>query len=171
MPSRIHIYEKGEMYFITCTIKNWYYIFDRHSRWNIISNVFKFYQLKRNLKLYGFVFMLNHIHYIAQCEDMIAFHRDFKKYTSKKLLENLHETEPTVHKLFLNKNKSSIWQTRPEVKIVYSESFYQQKLHYIHHNPVAKGYVLEPQDWYWSSANQFCELQAIERENWIENKT
>ncbi|WP_346754249.1 hypothetical protein [Splendidivirga corallicola] len=32
----------------------------------------------------------------------------------------------------------------------------EQRLDYIHNNPVAVGFVNEPENWLWSSANQYA---------------
>ncbi len=77
------------IYFITPTIHNWYYIFDRHNRWQILTDSLKFCQENKSLKVYAYVFVLNHLHLIIQSPDAIGFIRDFKKFTSKKLIENI----------------------------------------------------------------------------------
>ena len=43
--------------------------------------------------------MLNHIHLIVTSPDVAGFLRDFKRFTSKKLKENLEATEPSVLRL------------------------------------------------------------------------
>ncbi|MFZ2970000.1 MAG: transposase [Minisyncoccia bacterium] len=90
-------------YFITFTIKNWYYILDRHNRWNIIADSLEYFQKNKELKLYGFVFMINHIHLLLFYSDMIGFVRDFKKFTAKEILKNIKQTEPNALKLFVKK--------------------------------------------------------------------
>ena len=57
----------------------------------------------KGLKIYHWVFMLNHIHLIAKSEDMIGFVRDFKTFTSKELKKNILATEPNILKLFEEK--------------------------------------------------------------------
>ena len=44
--------------------------------------------------------MLNHLHLIVGSPDIAGFLRDFKQYTSRKLIENIKETEPLVLDLF-----------------------------------------------------------------------
>ncbi len=43
-------------------------------------------------------------------------------------------------------------------------SFFEQKYHYIHLNPVRKEYVRNPEDWVYSSANPegFLDLTQLE---------
>jgi putative transposase len=149
-------------YFITMTIQKWYYIFDRYDRWNILSNSLKYCQKHKGLKIYTYVFMLNHIHMIIQSDDVAGFLRDFKKHTSRKLKENLKQTEPEVLKLFINKEtgKYSFWQMSNKPVLLESEKFFLQKMKYIYNNPVKKGYVERPEYWKWSSANPNSEIKV-----------
>ena len=89
MKSVIHKENNNLMYFLTFVVKNWYYLFDRNNRFSILSNTLKFFQENKGLKIYGYVFMLNHIHLIIQSNDVIGFVRDFKRWTSRELKSNL----------------------------------------------------------------------------------
>ena len=153
------------MYFLTLTVKNWYYIFDRHNRFQILSDSIQYCQKNKDLKLFVYVFMLNHIHLIASSHDMIAFVRDFKKFTSKEIQKNIIATEPNVLKLFqVDENKYEFWQKTNMPKLIESEKYFLQKMNYIHENPIRKQYVADPSHWYWSSANPHSEIkvEAIE---------
>ena len=55
----------NQTHFITFTVKNWYYLFDRHNRFEILEKSFVYCQKYKNLKIYAYVFILNHIHFIA----------------------------------------------------------------------------------------------------------
>ena len=162
-------------YFLTFTVKNWYYVLDRHNRWNIIANSLKYFQKNKELKLYGFVFMINHIHLIAFSKDTIGFIRDFKKFVSKEVLKNIRQTEPNMLKIF----RIQVGDTEPTIDIeptyefwnktnmpelIESEKFFLQKLNYTHENSLKRNYVMKPEDWYWSSANKNCELKI---DSWL----
>jgi putative transposase len=156
-----------QTYFLTCTIKRWYYIFDRYQRWDILAKSLKYFIDNKDLKVYSFVFMLNHIHLIISSPDVSGFIRDFKKFTSKKIKENVSLTEPNVLQLFLNENGIyEFWSKTNMPKIIETENFYIQKSLYIENNPVKKNYVMLPEHWYWSSANNICELKVS---NYFEN--
>ena len=45
----------------------------------------------------------------------------------------------------------SFWQARFYDFNVYTEGKRQEKLHYMHANPVKRGLVSHPKDWKWSS--------------------
>ena len=148
------------MYFLTFVVKNWYYLFDRNNRFSILSNTLKFFQENKGLKIYGYVFMLNHIHLIIQSNDVIGFVRDFKRWTSRELKSNLIKYEPEVLRLFLdNDNNYNFWQDTNKPEIIENEKFFMQKLNYIFNNPVKKDYVEKPEYWKWSSANENSEVK------------
>ena len=141
-------------YFLTLTIQRWYYIFDRHNRWDILAHSIRHCQAHKNLEVFGYVFMLNHIHVIARAPDVGGFLRDFKRHTSRSLQRNLARHEPAVLELFTSDDGScKFWKMSNAPRAIENEEFYIQKLRYIHFNPVRKGYVERPEYWKWSSAN------------------
>ena len=142
---------KDQLFFITFTVKHWYYLFDRHNRFKILEDSFIYCQKNKNLKIYAFVFMLNHLHFIGSAPDMISVVRDMKKFLSKQFKKNLSENEPNVLKLFQNGDEYSFWENANSPKQILSDSFLEQKVNYIHFNPVQKQYVHSPEDWRWSS--------------------
>jgi len=162
MPS-IHISKElnTDAYFLTFTVKKWYYLFDRHNRWQIIADSLEYCRKNKNLKLYGFVFMLNHIHLIAESPDIAGFVRDFKRHTSREIHKNIVATEPNIERLFLEPDgMCSIWQKTNMPILLETEKVFLQKLNYVQENPIRKEYVAHAENWYWSSANPECELQA-----------
>jgi len=144
----------NQTYFLTFTVKNWFYLFDKCNRWQILTSAFRYYQEKRGLEIDAYVFMINHIHLIAYCTDMIGFIRDFKKFTTFEFEKNIKNTEPALLKQFLNKqNGFQLWERTNMPKLVLTEKFFRQKKIYIESNPVRKGYVALPEHWLYSSAH------------------
>lgn len=158
IPSDFH---SNQLYFITPTIKNWYYIFDRHNRWQILADSIKFCQANKGLEVFAYVFMLNHLHMIVRAPDLIGVLRDFKKFTSKQLIKNISANEANVLELFRSENGYEFWRYDNEPKLIESDNFFLQKVNYIHNNPVIKGYVERPEYWKWSSANLDSEIEVV----------
>ena len=160
MPSvRISKEMKSAIYYLTFTIRNWYYIFDRHNRFQILANTLKYCQEHKGVELYGYVFMLNHIHLVGSAPDMIGFVRDFKKFTSRELQKNIIATEPGVLSLFdTGDGRCEFWAKTNMPKMIETEKFLVQKIGYVHANPVRKQYVKRSEDWVWSSANPESEI-------------
>ena len=146
-------------YYLTFTVRNWYYIFDRHNRFQILADSLKYCQQHKRLKIYAYVFMINHMHIISSSPDMIGFIRDYKKYTSKEIQNNIIATEPNVLTLFhLGSGKYEVWARTNMPKMIENEAYLLQKMEYIHENPVRRQYVKTPEDWLWSSANPESEI-------------
>ena len=160
MPSiRIQKESTAGYYYLTLTVRNWYYIFDRYNRFDILGKALMYCKERKGLKIYAYVFMLNHIHLLISSEDTIGFVRDFKRHTTRELLNNMLSTEPNALKLFETETGGhEFWARTNMPKAVESEFFLLQKIEYIQNNPVRKGYVKRPEYWIWSSANPESEV-------------
>jgi len=155
MPSvRISKELSSGIYYLTFTVRNWYYILDRHNRFQILADSLKYCQKNKGVKIYAYVFMINHLHLIASGNDMIGFVRDFKRHSSKEIQNNIIATELGVLRLFdLGNGKYEFWSRTNMPKMIESEEYIIQKINYVHANPVRRQYVKKPEDWMWSSAN------------------
>ena len=163
MPSvRVSKELKDEIFFLTFTVHRWYYLFDRHNRWDILKESLQYCQTNKGLKIYHFVFMLNHIHLIASSGDMGGFIRDFKTFTSKEIRKNIQATEPQSLKLFQEGEEYHFWQKTNMPEIIRSEDYYLAKAQYVEQNPVRKRYVHSAEDWVYSSANRESALLELE---------
>ncbi len=162
MPSkRIARDWNDKTYFLTFTIHNWYYIFDRYDRWDILKNSLEYCQRKKALKIYHYVFMLNHLHLIVFSHDVAGFVSDFKRFTAQKLLENIKRTEPTVLDLFKTETGTyELWKKTNMPIVLETEKVFFQKAMYIEANPVRKNYVTAPEHWVYSSANPNSPLKV-----------
>ena len=106
--------------------------------------------------------MPNHIHLIWE---MLAKNgkempqASFMKHTSHSFLKDLKSNHPQVLPSFELKNNPSrkyqFWQRNSLAIWLYTPMVIEQKMNYIHANPVLEKWSLakEPQDYYYSSAN------------------
>jgi putative transposase len=154
MPSlRVSTRFNKEMHFVTLTIKDWRYVLDRHGRWDILIKSLRYCQEFKELKIYAYVLMINHIHLIVQNPNVAGFLCDFKKHTAFELMKNMRVTEPYLAKLFeISNGHYQVWEKTNVPKMIETESFFQQKKNYIEENPVDKCYVADPRHWIYSSA-------------------
>ncbi len=144
-----------EMFFVTMTIRNWYKILNE-KRWGILSESIEYCQKNKGLKIYSYVFMLNHIHMIIRAPDVSGFIRDFKSFAAKKTLTDVKKENTKMIKKFQCDDKTfELWKKGNYPEIIETDWFLNQKINYIHYNPVKKGYVQYPEEWKWSSANFF----------------
>lgn len=86
--------------------------------------------------------MPNHIHLIWQVSEdhkLGDVQRDFLKFTSQQIQKDLRTNNSELHREFevnLKDRKYQIWQRKPLSIDLYSREVIEQKLGYIHHNPV-----------------------------------
>lgn len=84
----------GEVYFITIIVVDWVDIFTRPKYKHIILDSLAYCQQKKGLKIYAWVLMSNHLHMlvsVGQGHTVADVVRDFKKFTSKKILSELEK--------------------------------------------------------------------------------
>ena len=145
--SRYKIYEPTHPHFLTCTILNWLPIVTRKESVQIIIDSIKHLQKEENLKLYAYVILKNHLHIIAQSDDIGKSMRHFKSFTAKALLKLLQkENAQTLLEQFrFHKTDRTyqIWQEGYQPKLMQTDVMMISKIKYIHHNPVKRGYVEE----------------------------
>lgn len=149
-------------YFLTLTVERWYHLSDRFNRCQLLADSLRYCQEHKALSLNGYVFMLNHLHLIVTSPDVSGFLRDFKRFTSKKIRENIEAHEPQVLKLFVDgENQYRFWMDTNAPKRVENRDFYLPKLNYIHKNPVRKGDVRQPEYGLCSSGSLMVSFHRI----------
>lgn len=136
---------QDEIHFLTITVIDWRVIFDQEKYCKIIIDCLKFHQNKTKLVIFGYVIMPNHIHLLVQSKSLIKFVNSFKSYTAYRI--NILENSGGGFK--------KIWIRNHHPTSIYSDYFFNQKLDYIHYNPVVKNYAKSPEDWYYSSAKNY----------------
>ncbi|WP_317174253.1 transposase [Chryseobacterium muglaense] len=89
------IKDQEKPHFITCTVVDWIDIFTRKVYKDIAVSSLEYCIKEKGMILYGYVIMSNHIHLIVQSKEgkLSDLIRDFKKFTSKNILEAI-QTEP-----------------------------------------------------------------------------
>lgn len=137
---------------------------DRFSQ--IFFKNLKFYLHKFETKLHGFVLMPNHFHlltWLPQEKKAADFLRDFKSFTAKEILDilkaEMHELLPAFRIAAERKNRRAplyrIFQPDNYVFNIFSFDKLEQKLNYIHRNPVKAGLANEEKDWPYSSWHDY----------------
>jgi putative transposase len=95
MPSeQYYVQNENETYFITSTIVDWVDVFTRPIYRDIIVDSLKYCQASKGLDIYGWVLMSNHLHAIVEARDGFKLSdilRDFKKFTSKRIIEAIKQ--------------------------------------------------------------------------------
>ena len=173
--SRYVITEPEKPHFLTCTVMEWLPLFTRSYLVERLLDCWRYQQRHHALSLFGYVILENHLHFIAQAPDLDKCISQFKPYTARTLINDLQDkgAERVLQRLRFSKraHKSDrvyqLWQEGSHAELVYSETVMRQKLDYIHHNPVKRGYVDLAEHWRYSSARNYAGMEGlIEIQHW-----
>ena len=173
--SRYIITEPNKPHFLTCTVLEWLPVFTRPETAEILLNTWRYQRENIDLLLYGYVILENHIHFIAQAEQLDKCVNSFKSYTARQLIDYLeaNHVERLLARLRFGKKahktnrEYQFWQEGTHAELMFSEALIREKLDYIHRNPVKRGYVDEPEHWRYSSARNYAgKLGLIEIDPW-----
>ncbi len=162
--SRYKIYNNQAIHFLSNTIVNWIPVFTRPATVNILLDSFRYLQQQHQLKLYGYVILENHIHWIAQSENLPKDIHRFKSYTAKMIIHYLQENGQTKIlkqlKFYKKRHKTErnhqFWEEGSHPQEIQGREMLHQKLDYIHQNPVKRGYIDNAEDWRYSSARNYA---------------
>ena len=163
MRSRYAITESDEIYFLTAIVIEWIPVFIGTEACDIIIGALEFCRQHKALRLYAYVIMDNHVHLLAQAPDLRRVVHSFKGYTAHELIAWAERTNKTwlLNQLayFKKRHKTAsqhqLWQEGNHPQRVHSEEMMLQKMHYIHENPVRRGWVDAPEHWRYSSARNY----------------
>ena len=173
MSTGYKIHEKDGAHFLTFQVVGWVDLFSRRDYRDVVIDSFKYCQQNKGLNLFAFVIMSNHIHLLAQSEvgDLSGFIRDFKRYTSKRFVEIMESGKESrsewmgmvfkYHAKLKDNQTHQVWTHENHAEHIYSQKFIEQKVQYIHNNPVRSGIVVNPEDYLYSSARNYAGLESV----------
>lgn len=144
--------------FYTATILEWKPLLKPDKYKDILVQSLQYLTLHKQITLYAFVIMSNHIHLIWQAlpgKTPQDIQHSFMKYTAQQIKFDLVQNHPAVLDQFRINAKDrtyQFWERNALGIELYSHDVFLQKLEYIHWNPVKAGLCSTPEDYYYSSA-------------------
>jgi putative transposase len=167
--SRYQIFDKEAPHFFTATIVAWLPIFSYPEFAKIVLDSWRFQQQERDFRLYGYVIMENHVHFIASAPDLSDCVHRFKSFTARQIVDGLQErgyqTLLAELQYFKARTKTDqqyqLWQEGSHPQQIGSDEMMIQKLEYTHNNPVRRGYVDDPVHWRYSSARNYVGMPGL----------
>jgi putative transposase len=183
--SKYKFNDQEKIYFITFAVVGWIDLFIRNEYRQVLLDSWQYCRKNKGLQVFGWCIMTSHVHMIigTEKEDMQAIVRDMKRHTSiglrKAIMEHPQESRREwiikimEHAGQKNSNNTGfqLWRQDNHPIELYTAKVTQQKLDYIHNNPVTAGFVEKPEDYLYSSAKDyygfpsglFSELILLER--------
>jgi putative transposase len=113
----------------------------------------------------GYVAMPEHVHLLLSEPERGnpgAVVQVLKQRFARVVLRELRRTKVAEQGLLWTEPGSDahVWQARFYDFVVYTKKKREEKLHYMHQNPVRRGLVLTPEQWPWSSARDYLRDEA-----------
>ncbi|MEZ5008112.1 MAG: transposase [Chitinophagales bacterium] len=177
MSSRYKINNPDGIYFLSFATVGWIDVFIRKEYKEVLVESLKYCQKHKGLEIYSWVIMSNHIHLVASSKtgDLSGTLRDFKKFTASELIRRIKSNPKESRRDWMlslfsefgasnSQNKNyQFWQqnNQPKELLRDANSFAQQKIDYIHNNPVVSGIVDEAQHYLYSSARDYCDDKGL----------
>ncbi len=167
MSTKYRFTDKSGVYFTTSTTVGWLDIFTRDIYKEIVLDSIRFCQRNQGLQVHAWVLMTNHLHMIYSCngaKDPGLVLKNMKSFTAVKLIDSIiNNPKESRREYMLNlleaegKKSSSnyrfkLWQHENHPILLDSDVMFNQRLNYLHWNPVTAGFVSEPWHWKYSSA-------------------
>jgi REP element-mobilizing transposase RayT len=164
MSRKYKFHNESGVYFVTFATQNWVDVFTRNEYKDILIENLNFCQENKGLELFAWCIMTNHVHLIARTKEGFTlpdFLRDFKKYTAKAIIKAIKENQRESRKewlleMFKTENGYRFWRGDNKPIEIWSNHVFDQKLQYIHNNPVEAGLVFRAEDYIYSSAIDYA---------------
>ncbi len=175
MSRKYKFHDNDKLYFISFATVNWIDVFVREEYFQVIIDSWEHCQQEKGLQIYGWCIMPSHVHMIIgskkdKLEDIV---RDMKKHTSITLKAIIKDNNQESRKEWIiwmmeragkkngNNKDWQFWQQHNKPLEITGQQMFDEKLLYMHQNPVQAGFVTKEEDWKCSSARDFCGIRGL----------
>ena len=171
MSTKYRILDDQVPHFLTLTIVEWIDLFSRQVYKDIFMDSLRFCIKNKGLVLHAFVLMTNHIHLIATSKEgtkLTNVIRDLKRFTADNFYKTI-KSEPSESRrnwliwLLESQGETSssnvnykVWQHENHPVMLDTNELIDQKLEYLHQNPVKAGICYTAEDYVYSSAANYA---------------
>ncbi len=160
------IRDQYAIHFVSFAVVQWVDVFTRSMYADVVVESLNFCVKKKGLQVHAWCIMSNHLHLIisakepAKLSDLL---RDFKKYTSSKIVEAIEQNDRESRKGWMlwifrsagkhnNRNEvHQFWQQSNHPIECSDANFLDSRMKYLHENPVRAGLVRFEGDYVYSS--------------------
>ncbi|GHA78062.1 REP-associated tyrosine transposase [Pontibacter akesuensis] len=162
--------DNDKLYFVSFSVVYWLDVFIRDEYRLVLLDSLRYCMVNKGLEVYGYCIMTSHVHLVvgSQQEPLQDIMRDLKSHTSNQLKKAINENPQESRKEWLlwlmeragkkngNNKGFQFWQQHNHPIELHNNALLQQKLDYIHQNPVEAGFVSSPEDFTYSSARDYA---------------
>lgn len=169
MSRKYKFQNNDEIYFVTFTVVRWIDLFIRNEYKDILIESLRYCQLTKELDLYAYCIMTSHVHLIVGSRGNLLSNimRDLKRHTSEHLKKAIINHPGESRKEWMleimkeegransNNHQFQLWQQDNHPIELSTEKIMEQKLDYLHDNPVEAGFVEKAEQWRYSSSREY----------------
>ncbi|RKE02110.1 REP-associated tyrosine transposase [Marinifilum flexuosum] len=158
------------VYFVSFAVVEWIDVFTRLEYKEILLDCLRYCQQHKGMEIFAWCIMTNHLHLIfrsvnARNPELLL--GDFKRFTSNAIVQSIKENplesrkEWLIEKFKMAAQKSSnvkhhqFWRHDNKPIELWSNKVLDEKINYIHNNPVEEGLVSYSEDYLFSSAKDY----------------
>ncbi|SFF07916.1 REP-associated tyrosine transposase [Sunxiuqinia elliptica] len=160
MSRKYKFHNPDGVYFVSFAVLGWVDVFTRNEYKNILVENLAYCQAHKGLEIFAWCIMTNHVHLIARAKEGFLLQdilRDFKKFTSKAVIKAIVENQGESRKEWLLEQFKTaegyrFWRNDNKPVELWSNAVIDQKLNYLHQNPVEEGLVFQAEHYMYSSA-------------------
>lgn len=172
MPSITLNDERYNTFFLTLKIINNIHIFTSKKYFDVIINSLNYCQKQKGMHILAYAILSNHLHLIFWIEELVVLCdlvRDFKHFTANQIIKLLRQDNRQDILMIFNKSANNlldrnyrVWRRTTHPKLLYSDRFLEQKIHYVDFNAVHHGIVDDAENYpYTSYHNHYCKHGLI----------
>lgn len=157
------------IYFISFATINWMDVFVRHEYFNALVDSLDYCRKNKGMEVFAWCILPSHVHLIFRDKNAnpSKLIKELKTYSSKKIQQLIIDHPQESRRAWLlwmmkraglknsNVKNRQFWQQNNHPIELFNSEIFDQKVHYIHMNPVVSGFVIEPHHWRHSSAINF----------------
>jgi putative transposase len=172
---RYKIADQEAPYFVTFTIVNWIDVFTRKDYKLIITDSLNYCIENKGLEVFAWVIMSNHVHLIVSGKTRIysiAYYPRFQKVYVQKNYRHYLEIGESRREWLLDKfsfearrtqraKNYKVWTDDNHAILLENAKWMQQRLNYIHDNPVRQLIVQHPHEYIFSSAMDYADEKGL----------
>jgi REP element-mobilizing transposase RayT len=162
------------MYFVSFAVVYWMDVFVREEYMGIISDSLNYCSKEKGLELFGYCLMPSHMHMVFRDKnnEPSKLLKEFKTHTSKAIRKAIEENAQESRKEWIlwmmkraaekksNVSNYQFWQHHNKPIELWTNAVIDQKMDYMHSNPVVSGFVSKPEDWKYSSAGDYTGIKG-----------
>ena len=170
------IRNQNAAHYITFAVVEWVDVFTRQQYCDLFLDKIRLAQSESGLLVHSWVLMSNHFHGILSAHEGFELSKilgELKRSSSIEIMKAVEKNDTESRQVWMleifdragsansRNSKRQFWQQDNRPKECFSREFTEQKVNYIHQNPVRAGIVDTPEHYLYSSARDYAGQKGL----------